>query len=56
MHQSIRDQQGQGVLEYIILTSLIGIFCLFAVKQLGGVIKTRIQDMREQIVDQIPTK
>ncbi len=56
MFKAINNQRGQGVLEYIILTSLVGIFCLVAVKQFGGVLEKRIKNMREQIVDHIPTK
>lgn len=42
-------KKGQGVMEYLILTSLIGIFCLVAVKQFGDVIKTRIVKMKSHI-------
>ncbi|MFX3675441.1 MAG: hypothetical protein ACN6I6_00235 [bacterium] len=56
MFNAVRNQRGQGVLEYIILTSLIGIFCLVSVKQFGKVIENRIDGMREQIVEHIPTK
>ncbi len=56
MFNAVRNQRGQGVLEYIILTSLIGIFCLVSVKQFGKVIETRINNMKTQIVDHIPTK
>lgn len=41
--------KGQGVMEYLILTSLVGIFCLVAVKQFGEVIKTRIVKMKSHI-------
>ena len=41
--------KGQGVMEYLILTSLVGIFCLIAVKQFGEVIKTRINRMKTHI-------
>lgn len=44
-----RNQSGQGVMEYLILSSLIGVFCLVAVKQYGEVIKTRINYMRSHI-------
>ncbi len=49
----LKAQAGQGVLEYIILASLIGIFCLVAVKQFGEVIQSRIIDMRKHVVDKI---
>ena len=49
-----KSEQGQGVMEYIILSSLIGIFCLVAVKQCGGVVHKRIEIMKEKIVKNIP--
>jgi Flp pilus assembly pilin Flp len=52
----LRNQNGQGVLEYVILASLIGIFCLAAVKQFGSVVNTRINQMRKTVVEHIPTK
>ena len=48
-------QKGQAVMEYIIISSLVGIFCLIAVKQFGEVVQKRIEHMKEQIVDNIPT-
>ena len=46
-------EQGQGVMEYIIISSLIGIFCLVAVKQYGNVIQKRIHHMKEVIAKNI---
>jgi hypothetical protein len=43
------DQKGQGVLEYIILTSLIGIFCLAAVRKIGKSMNTRLKNINEQV-------
>lgn len=51
-----RHQQGQGVMEYIIISSLVGIFCLIAVKQFGSVLHKRIAHMKQAIVKNIPTK
>lgn len=51
--KQLKKQDGQGVMEYIILTSLVGIFCLVAVKQFGGVIKKRIEYMKSQITENI---
>jgi len=50
----LKNQQGQGVMEYVILSSLIGIFCLVAVKQFGSVVQTRIKTMKQEIVKNIP--
>lgn len=51
----LKNQQGQGVMEYLIITSLIGIFCLVAVKQFGEVIHKRINTMKSSIVKNIET-
>ncbi len=49
------NNKGQGVMEYIIISSLIGIFCLVAVKQFGSVVQKRINYMKESVVKNIPT-
>ncbi len=49
----IKNQKGQGVLEYIIITSLIGITCLIAMKQFGQVVKHRIDGMKSKISKEI---
>ena len=56
MKKIYQNNNGQGLMEYIILSTLIGIVCLLATKQLGSVIHKRIQFVRERIVDQIPIK
>jgi Flp pilus assembly pilin Flp len=45
----LSNQKGQSVLEYIILTSLIGIFCLVGVKTFGERLKTRIDHINKQV-------
>jgi hypothetical protein len=47
--KKLKNSNGQSVLEYVILTSLIGIFCLVGVKTFGERIKTRIDHMNGQI-------
>ncbi|MCK5883351.1 MAG: hypothetical protein KAG61_06665 [Bacteriovoracaceae bacterium] len=47
-------QSGQGLMEYIIISSLVGIFCLVAVKQFGSVVHKRISSMKQSIVKSIP--
>ncbi len=49
----LKSTSGQSVMEYVIISSLIGIFCLVAVKQFGSVIQKRITLMRNQIVKNI---
>ena len=40
-------------MEYVIISSLVGICCLVAVKQFGDVVQKRISDMKEQVVSEI---
>jgi hypothetical protein len=47
-------QRGQSILEYIILTTFIGLFCLAAIKKLGGVIDKRIDRIQADIVSSMP--
>lgn len=52
----LKNQKGQGVMEYVIISSLVGIFCLIAVKEFGEVIKTRVNSMKQEIVRNIELK
>jgi Flp pilus assembly pilin Flp len=49
MNRFIRNQQGQGIMEYVIISSLVGICCLIAVKQFGLVIQKRIESMKSHV-------
>lgn len=53
MKKLVSNQKGQGMLEYIILTGLVGIFCLGAFKTLGERLKTRVNNINEKIVDEL---
>ncbi len=53
MKKLTRNQQGQALMEYVIVSGLVGIMCLMAVKQFGGVIKERVEDMKSTIVKNI---
>lgn len=48
-----KNQKGQGVMEYIILTALVGIFCLMAVKKIGGSLNTRLNQIDKKITKEI---
>ncbi|WP_127714477.1 hypothetical protein [Halobacteriovorax sp. HLS] len=52
----LRNQQGQGVMEYVIISSLVGIFCLVAMKQFGQTIQTRVEKMKKEVVRTIPVR
>lgn len=47
------NSKGQGIMEYLIISSLIGVFCLMAISQFGQVIQTRINQMKSYIVRNI---
>ncbi|MDO9183833.1 MAG: hypothetical protein Q7U04_15570 [Bacteriovorax sp.] len=49
----LADQKGQGVMEYVIISSLVGIVCITAVKGFGDVVKKRIETMQHSIVENI---
>jgi F0F1-type ATP synthase membrane subunit b/b' len=49
MKRIILNQKGQGIMEYVIISSLVGICCLVAVKNFGKVVKERIDDMKENV-------
>jgi hypothetical protein len=49
----LKCKQGQSVLEYIILTSLVGVFCLVGIKTFGERIKKRIDYVNTQVTKQI---
>ena len=50
-NQKTLNQNGQGIMEYVILTALIGIFCLGAVKQIGSRTKTKLNNIENKIQD-----
>jgi hypothetical protein len=41
--------KGQGLMEYIIMTGLIGILCLVTVRTFGESIRSKIQQATEKI-------
>jgi Flp pilus assembly pilin Flp len=50
-----KNQKGQGVMEYVIISSLVGIVCITAVKGFGNVINKRVEVMKESISNSIST-
>jgi hypothetical protein len=51
-----KNQKGQGIMEYVIISSLVGICCLIAVREFGSVVQKRINNMRKQVVQEIKLK
>jgi Flp pilus assembly pilin Flp len=54
--KKIQNQKGQGVMEYIILTGLIGIICLGAVKKFGKSLDTRLNQIDRKIKNELVIK
>lgn len=52
----LKNQKGQGVMEYVIISSLVGIVCITAVKSFGEVIEKRIKEMQSSIVTNVKLK
>lgn len=50
------NQKGQGVMEYMILTGLVGIFCLAAVKRFGKSLDTRMNQIDKKIKQELIIK
>ena len=46
-------QKGQGILEYVILSGLIGILCLAAVREFGREINSKIKLMKTNVKNNI---
>jgi Flp pilus assembly pilin Flp len=56
MKNIFKDQKGQGVMEYILISSLVGIFCLAAIKQVGKVLQKRVENLKSSITRELPLK
>jgi hypothetical protein len=56
MKKITKNEKGQGIMEYVIISSLVGICCLVAVRQFGDVIQKRIDNMKSQITEEIHLK
>jgi Flp pilus assembly pilin Flp len=56
MKKILKNQKGQGVMEYVIISSLVGIVCITAVKSFGKVIQERVQDMEKSVVENIKNR
>lgn len=53
MKKALSNQKGQGVMEYVIISSLVGIVCIVSVKGFGTVIKNRVDNMKEEITENV---
>lgn len=46
---SLSSEAGQGLMEYMILTGLIGILCLLTVRNFGDTIKSKMEQATSKI-------
>lgn len=44
-----KNQKGQGMMEYMIISAVVGIFCLGAMKKFGGAIEQNIATMEKRM-------
>ncbi len=51
-----KNQLGQGVMEYLIITSLVGVVAIVGVKSFGKTVKNKIMDIKETINQEIQIK
>lgn len=56
MKSILKSEQGQGIMEYVIIASLVGICCLMAVKEFGTVVQKRIDNMTSYVSNNINLK
>ena len=49
----IKNNKGQGVMEYMIITSLVGIVCLVAVKNFGAKVEKYMENSSKYLDKQI---
>jgi Flp pilus assembly pilin Flp len=47
-----KNEKGQGVMEYIVISGLVGIFCLAAMKNYGTTLRSRITDMTSKVTQE----
>jgi len=51
--KKMKNQKGQGMMEYMIITAVVGILCLGAMNQFGTSIKKNITEMKAKINNEI---
>lgn len=51
--KKVKNQKGQGMMEYMIISGVVGILCLGAMKEFGGSIKQNIETMKKRIDKEI---
>jgi len=49
MKKLLKNQKGQGIMEYVIISALVGICCIGAMTQFGDAINKRIAEMKSKV-------
>lgn len=49
-----KNQNGQGVLEYLILVALVTLVCVSSLKSLGTKLNSKIKEAKDHIENSIP--
>ena len=51
----MKNHKGQGLMEYVIISCLIGVFCVVAVRKYGRTLKNYTQRMNTSINNELKT-
>ena len=51
----MNNQKGQGLMEYVIISCLVGVFCIIAVRRYGRTLKNYTQRMNTSIQRELNT-
>ena len=54
MKAKLKDQRGQGLIEYMILLALVVLVCVTTTKSLGTKINGKFKEIRDHIDQSIP--
>ena len=49
LRKNLKSRSGQAMLEYIILSATVGVFCLVTMKQMGEHLKKRVESINKKI-------
>lgn len=56
MKCKLKNQNGQGMIEYMILLALVVLVCVGSTKALGRKVNSKFKEIKEQIDSGVPVK
>ncbi len=56
MSKILRNQKGQGLIEYMILLALVVLVCVGSTKSLGKKVNSKFKEIKEQIDSGVPVR